>query len=66
MLRDHPVFPWLDPPTERGATTVIDAAAAAPDELGDVVRRWAASVWAAWAAHHVAIRERTGAELAGR
>ncbi len=31
--------------------------AAAP--TGAAVRRWAASVWAAWSAHHHAIRERT-------
>jgi hypothetical protein len=66
MLRDHPVFPWLEPPADPGAVTVLDAAAGSPEELGAVVRRWAASVWEAWAENHGAIRERTAAELAGR
>lgn len=65
MLRDDPVFRWLEPPTDPGPVTVLDAAAAGLD-LGAVVERWAASVWAAWSAHHGAIRERTAAELAGR
>ncbi len=66
MLRDDPVFRWLAPPADLGAITALDAAAAPAEELGGVVRRWAASVWAAWAAHHAAIRERTAGELAGR
>lgn len=66
MLRDHPVFPWLEPPADPGCMTVLDAAAAARDELDAAVRRWAASVWEAWAQHHGAIRERTAAELARR
>jgi len=66
MLRDDPVFPWLARPTDLGELTVLDAAAAPAEQLGAVVRRWAASVWEAWAAHHGAIRERTAAELARR
>ena len=66
MLRDDPVFPWLAPPADPGSVTVRDATAASADELGAVVRRWAAAVWEAWAAHHGAIRERTAAELARR
>lgn len=66
MLRDDPVFPWLLPPADPGSLTVLDATAASADELGAVVRRWAAAVWEAWTAHHPAIRERTAAELARR
>lgn len=66
MLRDHPSFPWLEPPADLGSTTVLDASAATGNELPVVVRRWAASVWEAWAEHHGAVRERTAAELAGR
>jgi hypothetical protein len=66
MLRDHPVFSWLQPPADPGSITVLDATAADAEELGAVVRRWATSVWEAWAEQHGAIRERTVAELAGR
>lgn len=66
MLRDHPVFPWLRPPAHPGSVTVLDATAAGAEELGSVVRQWTETVWEAWAEHHVAIRERTAAELAGR
>jgi Family of unknown function (DUF5946) len=65
MLRDDPVFRWLEPPADPGPVTILDAAAAG-DDLRAVVERWAASVWEAWAAHHGAIRQRTAAELAGR
>jgi hypothetical protein len=57
LVRDDPVFAWLDPPVEPGPLTVLDVAAADPGDVGDVVRRWAASVWAAWSAHHAAVRE---------
>jgi len=50
----------------RSSVTVRDATEASADELGAVVRRWAAAVLEAWAAHHGAIRERTAAELARR
>jgi len=66
MLRDHPTFPWLEPPADPGPVTVLDAAATNAEELGTVVQRWATSVWGAWAEHHRAIRERTTAELADR
>jgi hypothetical protein len=64
MLRDHPDFAWLAPPADPGSITVLDAAAAATDELGAVVRRWAQVVWESWSTHHPAIRARTAAELA--
>jgi hypothetical protein len=63
MLRGDPVFPWLDPPADPGAVTVLDAAAAGSAEIGPIVRRWAETVWDAWSAHHAAIRVRATAEL---
>lgn len=66
MLRDDPVFPWLAPPGEPGAVTVLDVAAATAEDVGAVVRRWAGAVWEAWAPHHALIRQRTAAELARR
>ena len=44
-------------PRLRGAITVADVADAAPDEYPAAVRRWAASVWAAWRDHHALARE---------
>ncbi len=59
LLRDDPVFPWLQPPADPGPITVLDVAAARGDEAPAAVRRWAQSVWRAWSAHHPAIRART-------
>ncbi len=48
----------LPPPESLGLVTVSDVhAATSPDEHCDAVRRWAASVWQAWAPHHAVIRE---------
>jgi uncharacterized protein DUF5946 len=38
-------------PAFRGDVTVDDVIAAAPEDRGPVVRRWAASAWQAWAEH---------------
>ena len=59
LLRHDPVFAWLAPPADPGEVTVLDVAGLAGRPTGAAVRRWAASVWAAWSAHHHAIRERT-------
>lgn len=50
-------WPLLTPPATYGLT-VLDALAA-PDavEHGRLVRRWAESVWQAWAAHHELVRQ---------
>jgi Family of unknown function (DUF5946) len=56
LLRDDPVFAWLEPPGDPGPATVLDVAAAVPGEAAMAVRRWARSVWDAWSAHHEAIR----------
>jgi hypothetical protein len=59
LLRADPAFPWLEPPADPGPITLLDVAAAAGPEVAAVVRRWAASVWEAWSAHHAAIRALT-------
>lgn len=55
-------------PSERGEVTIADVADAAPAEYAAVVRRWAASVWDAWCAHHSLAREwiRMATTSAGR
>lgn len=60
LLRHDPVFAWLAPPPDPGAVTVLDVAGSAGGgPTAAAARRWAASVWVAWSAHHHAIRERT-------
>lgn len=45
--------PPLEPPRKRGALTVVDVAATAtPEQYAAAMRRWAESVYVAWAAHH--------------
>ena len=59
MLRDDPVFAWLEPPLDPGPVTLLDVAAASSAEVAQAVRRWAMSVWDAWSGHRIAIRART-------
>jgi len=59
LLRHDPVFAWLVPPPDPGAITVLDVAGSAGEATAAAIRRWAASVWAAWSAHHHVIRDRT-------
>lgn len=48
---------WLDPPQHQGPVTVVDVwRATNPHMHHDAVLKWAASAWAAWAAHHEQIR----------
>jgi hypothetical protein len=51
-------FVWLDPPPSLGAITVLDVLAV-PDAESHcaIVRRWAESVWQAWAPHHATVRQ---------
>jgi hypothetical protein len=54
---ERPVFHRLDPPTSRGALTVVDV----PVDSNAAAARsaayaWARDVWAAWSAHHAAVR----------
>jgi hypothetical protein len=58
LLRHDPVFAWLAPPPDPGTVTVLDVAGTAGQATAAAVRRWATSVWAAWSAHHYAIRDR--------
>jgi hypothetical protein len=60
----HATFQWLAPPASLGTVTVLDVLAAPDTNGAAAVRRWAESVWAAWTAHHAAIRSRA-AELLG-
>ncbi|MFO7697797.1 MAG: DUF5946 family protein [Anaerolineae bacterium] len=57
-LRGGATYTLLEPPAEMGPLTILDVHAARDlAEHESVVRRWAASVWAAWAPHHAQIRE---------
>lgn len=61
MRRDLPTF---EPPQRRGEVTVFDVAAAgvmvdSTSGHASAMRRWAASVWNAWAEHHTAVRALT-------
>jgi hypothetical protein len=50
-------YTWLEPPANMGPLTIVDIHAARDlAEHEDLVRRWAASVWAAWEQHHDRIR----------
>jgi len=52
-------FEWLEPPASPGAMTVLDVlTTASADEHRAAVKRWATSVWAAWAPHQDAVRAR--------
>ena len=54
-------FVWLDPPAHPGEVTVVDVLKARdPEEHMGRVRRWARSVWEAWAPHHEAVRRLAG------
>jgi hypothetical protein len=58
LLRDHPAFPWLEPPADPGPLTLLDVAAAGAD-AASAVNAWAASVWRAWSGCQDIIRART-------
>lgn len=46
-------FPWLPPPADLGALTVLEVHAASNlDEHSERVEQWARSVWNAWSMHH--------------
>ena len=58
-------WPWLSPPEHMGEVTAIDVAnaiAARDGSLADTLtRRWVDGAWAAWRAHHPAVRARADA-----
>lgn len=56
--KDYPGLPYLPPPQEPGALTISDVyGAATPEDHARRVRRYAESVWNAWAVHHAWARE---------
>jgi hypothetical protein len=55
--RRRQAWPRFQPPQDPGAVTVADALAAADDARNEALRGWAASVWAAWSAHHDRVAE---------
>jgi hypothetical protein len=60
-------IPLLDPPAQRGALTVADAAhSATAEEYATCMRRWAEAVYAAWAPHHAWARRELARALALR
>jgi hypothetical protein len=55
-------WPWLTPPDSMGDVTAIDLDAALRARDGgaavELTRRWVDGAWAAWSAHHPAVRAR--------
>ncbi len=50
-------WPYLPPPSERGAVTAADVYRARhPEEFAARLREWTQSAWSAWAAHHDTVR----------
>ena len=61
MVADPSAFQWLEPPPPAGQLTIMDVVGAATlKEHSARVRRWALSVWEAWADHHDTIRRWAG------
>jgi hypothetical protein len=57
LASEHLAWQWLEPLASLGAVTVVDArAATTPADHVAAVLRWCESAWAAWAAHHPAVR----------
>lgn len=57
-------WPWLDRPDRMGMVTAIDVAdanARADASEPELVGRWVAGAWGAWAAHHAAVRAKATA-----
>ena len=53
--KDH--YTWLAPPAHMGSITVADVWNAQDvAEHVEAVRRWGASAWQAWSAHHATVR----------
>lgn len=50
------IYTWLTPPADMGPITVADVQKANDvTEHVETVKRWAASAWQAWSAHHATI-----------
>ena len=57
MMRRPPDIVWLEPPSHRWRTTVVDLLAAR-DAVAHhaLARAWAAEAWTAWTPHHDVVR----------
>ena len=54
----YDTFPFLEPPTDRGALTVLSVLAAqTPQEHAERARAWGQCVWNTWRQHHTWARE---------
>ena len=58
LLAGSKAFLRLDPPVGSYAVTVLDVASVEQEAVPGEVRRWADVTWAAWRAHHAAVRAR--------
>ncbi len=59
LLDRQRAWTWLEPPGDPGAVTVLDLRDIDdPDAFRAGVDALAAAVWAAWSAHHTAVRRR--------
>ncbi|HSZ60137.1 MAG TPA: DUF5946 family protein [Tepidisphaeraceae bacterium] len=59
--KEYRDFPYLAPPSEPGALTIVDVhGAAGPEDHAQRVRRYAQTVWQAWEIHHPWAREWAG------
>ncbi len=56
LANEDRAWPWLDPPSDYDMTLRDVLGATSPDEHVALVRRWAESVWRAWAPHHSVVR----------
>ena len=61
LLAGSRAFLRLDPPVGSYAMTVLDVASVEREAVPREVRLWADVTWAAWHAHHAAVRERAEA-----
>ena len=53
LARKRKQWPFFDPPTERGALTVVDVMRAPPGrERDQAIEDWCVAVWKAWRASH--------------
>lgn len=49
---------WLEPPADLGGITVLDVyLTPSAVEHNSMVRSWAESLWSAWSAHHLQVRD---------
>jgi hypothetical protein len=61
LLAGSRAFSRLEPPVGSYAMTVLDMTSVEEEAVPREVHRWADVTWAAWRAHHAAVRERAEA-----